>query len=224
MSESGGSPSTRMKIQYVKNLPSGETGSREVQRRGLTRFEMAIGGRERLIEALESADLDARQEKLLHALADPENRHLSVGGLARMVGMKPHEVLNLFRSAQTAEAFVVAHAVMAEKLPSVVSDVAEKSVDHLEKCPCVYAADGSELPALPDCPRCSGKGVLHYRSSLKHQSLLLEAVGLLKKGGGVNVQVQQNTGISMGAGFFDKFVKATDRAALDVIDAEEVES
>ena len=97
MSESGGSPSKRMKIQYVKNLPSGETGSVEVQRRGLTRFERAIGGREKLIEALEAAELDVRQEKLLHALADPENRHLSVVGLAvpRVVFISPPTLIGL---------------------------------------------------------------------------------------------------------------------------------
>lgn len=222
MTEEDGTESRLMKIRYVKKRPSGETKRMEKQRQGLTRYETAMGGRERLIELLQSSDLDVKQQKLLNLIADPANSHISLATLAHSAGIKPVAMLTLLRDTQSALAFAEAHAVMSAELPGVIADVATKAQDHSERCACTLGPGDTEQPPLPDCPKCGGRGFFLRSSSLEHQQLFLEAIGMLKKGGGVNVQVQQQTGVVVGKGFFDKFVKATDRAALDVIDAEEV--
>jgi hypothetical protein len=69
--------------------------------------------------------------------------------------------------------------------------------------------------ANPDCSLCAGVGKVFQKSSLPHQELLMEAAGFLKKGGGVNVQVNQQV-VNAPKDFFDGFVRGTDAAAYDV--------
>jgi hypothetical protein len=179
-----------------------------------------VGGRERLVDVLALAKLDGKQELLLRLLTDPARRADSLAHLCADAGVKANELLAIFREAAFAKAFTLAQHTLAERLPAVVEDVADKATNHTEPCHCVV------INGVPDkkCPGCNGSGKRFFRSSVEHQELLLEAAGLLKKGGGVNVAVQTVVGDTKG--FFDGFVRSTDEAAyaVDAIDAEVIRS
>lgn len=185
----------------------------------LEQFEHSIGGRDSLIETLELAPLDKKQEHLLNLLLDPGRKNDSINTIAKDAGMKPAAVIELFRTASFAKAHALAMAKMAEALPSVVEDIAAKSVDQKVECPTCF---GQKKISNVDCPTCYGKGQVMRYSDLDRQKILLEGTGVTKKGGGVNVNVNQQVAVTQPGSFFSSFVKNTDQTAY-AIDAEIIE-
>jgi hypothetical protein len=53
-------------------------------------------------------------------------------------------------------------------------------------------------------------------SDLDRQKILLEAAGVMKRGGGVNVNVNNQVGVVTPGNFFSGFVKNTDKDAYDI--------
>lgn len=186
----------------------------------LDHFEQNIGGRDALIDVLELAPLDKKQEHLLNLLLDPKRKSDSINVIARDAGMKPAAVLELFRNASFAKAHALALAKMAEALPDVVADIAAKSVDQKIECPTCF---GLKKVSEVDCPTCYGKGSVMRYSDLDRQKILLEGAGVTKKGGGVNVNVNQQVAVTQPGSFFSSFVKNSDQTAY-AIDAEVIDS
>lgn len=208
----------------VMKLPSTDSSETQVVsvaqikkgRTALEQFEAGVGGREALIETLELAQLDKKQEHLLNLLLDPKRRYDTINTIARDAGMKPAAVIDLFRSASFAKAHALSMAKMAEALPAVVEDIAAKSVDAKIECPTCF---GQQKIAGADCPTCYGKGQIMRFSDLDRQKILLESAGVMKKGGGVNVNVNQQVAVTNPGSFFSSFVKNSDQDAY-AIDAD----
>lgn len=194
-------------------------------RTALEQFEAAVGGREILVETLELAQLDKKQEHLLNLLLDPKRQRDTINTIARDAGMKPAGVIELFRSASFSKAHAIAMNHMATALPAVVEDIAAKAVDSKIECPTCF---GEKQIQNVDCPTCYGKGQIMRYSDLDRQKILLESAGVTKKGGGVNVSVNQQVGIVNPGSFFSNFVKGSDADAYaidaDVIDSQETPS
>lgn len=180
--------------------------------RSLSDFEESLGGREAIIDALQAAKLDFKQEQILRLLLDPSRRQHSLASICADAGVHGTELIEFFRESTFRAALADAHMRLMARVPEVVDDAVSKALDHNEDCTCTFTRDGSRVDPLPECPRCSGRGFQRVRSSFDHQQMLLEASSLLKRGGGVNVSVQQNTGINLSSAFFDKFVRSTDPA------------
>lgn len=165
-----------------------------------------------------SGTLDKKQEHFLRLCCDPQRERASLVTIARDAGLRPIDVLDLFRTASFAKAHAFAMGQLAESLPAVVRDLAEKAVDAKIECPrCFgerYEREGIE------CVMCLGKGTIFRPSDLDRQKVVMTATGVLKQGQGVSVQVNQQTNVSSngGSGLFSKYVKASDEAAYDVSD------
>lgn len=190
--------------------------------RALAEFEDAVGGRLALIETIALAPKDIKQQKILGLLADPARQTCSLASILADAGVYANEILILFREGSFAKAYAQANQILAERLPEVMEDVAAKATDHFEPCACTIALDGFTGAADPECKTCKGIGKVFRRASKDHQEMVLEATDMLRRGTGVSVQVQQNNVVGTNSGFLDKFVKGTDAAALDVIEAETV--
>lgn len=185
----------------------------------LRNLEDSFGGREAAIDALAYAELDPKQLHFLRLLGDPARANDKVAVIARDAGLLPTQVITLFRSASAAKAHALAMANFEAALPAVARDVAEKSVDSEVICP-DCRGDAANI-AEGDCPTCRGLGTILRPSDIDHQKLLLEATGVVKKGGGIAIQNIQSMGAGAPGAFFSKFVSSSDKAAYDVvIDAE----
>lgn len=190
----------------------------------LDRFETSIGGRESLIDTLSLSNLDKKQEHLLRLLSDPARGRDTLATIARDAGMVPTAVLEMFRTASFAKAHALAMGQLSEAIPAIVKDITDKSIDAKVECPMCFG-EGETVPGI-SCPSCNGRGEVFRGSDLDRQKLALDAAGIVKKGPGVAVQVNQNVGISTPGAFFSKYVKASDTAAYDVgeiVDATPVE-
>jgi hypothetical protein len=187
-------------------------------KKALDRFETAVGGRESVIDALEMATLGKREEHFLRLLYDPAREQDSLGTIARDAGMRPAEVIDLFRNSAFAKAHAVVAGQLSEALPAVISDITAKSIDHEGPCAdcnaqgIITCSDGEER----QCLTCRGTGVVFKESDLDRQKIVLEATGVLKKGGGVNVQVNTQVNNSPTGSIFSKFVRGSDEAAYNV--------
>jgi len=189
----------------------------------LEQFEKQVGGRDQLIDNLGLATLDKKQQHFLDLLQDPKRQKHSINEIAKDSGLSPLQVIDLFRNSAFARANAIAMGRMAQALPAVIDDIAEKSVDAKVECPTCF---GTKKVATEICPQCFGKGEILRPSDWDRQKTILEATGITKKQAGVNVQVnsQTNVGIVSPGNFFSSYVKASDKAANDInpdsIDAE----
>jgi hypothetical protein len=114
---------------------------------------------------------------------------------------------------------------ISEALPRVVKDVAEKSIDAKVECPNCFG-EGFTAEDVK-CTMCNGRGQIFRASDLDRQKVLLEAGGVLKKGPGVAVQVNQNVNNNIQApNMFSRYVKDSDETAYnvsDIIEGEKVD-
>lgn len=189
----------------------------------LEQIEYAVGGRDAVIDTLGLATLDKKQQHFLDLLCDPKRARHTIDSIARDSGLTPFQVLELFRNASFAKAQAVAMARMSDVMPAIVDDMAAKSVDAKIECPTCFGAKKIGDPKI-DCPYCMGKGLVLRVSDIDRQKIILESTGVTKKGtGGVNVQVNTQVNSVAPGNFFSSYVKASDKAAYDVIDAESVD-
>lgn len=187
----------------------------------LDRFEKSVGGRENVIDTLSLATLDKKQEHFLRLLCDPHRAKDSLVTIARDAGLLPSHIIELFRNASTAKAFALGMGQLSEAIPAIIKDVTDKSVDAKVECPTCFGT--KYFPENVQCPRCGGVGEVFRASDLDRQKIALESIGITKKGGGVNVNVNQQVGVVSPNTFFSKYVKSSDEAAYDVdgfVDAE----
>lgn len=183
----------------------------------LEEVEEEHGGRDALISILAESPLDKKQQHFLDLLCDPKRIKDSVSTIARDAGLSPSQAVTLLRTSAAAKSLARGLSKLSNSIPAVVEDLTSKAVDSKIECPECFGS-GNGLDGL--CMRCSGKGMVMQYSDLDRQKIVLESVGIIKKGtSGVNLQIQQNVGISAGGSFFSKYVKSSDEAAY-AIDAE----
>lgn len=189
-------------------------------RTALEQFEYATGGREALADTLGLSQLDKKQQHFLDLLTDPRRQRDSITKIARDSGMTALQVLDMFRNASFAKAQAIALGKMAEAIPAVVDDIAAKSVDTRVECPTCFGAKeiGTGIP----CPQCMGKGEVMRFSDIDRQKIMLESTGITKKHTGVQINNQVNNQVNAvtPGSFFSNYVRASDKAAYDITDAE----
>lgn len=209
------SPSVPMRLPGTGNSESEvvSLAMPKKNRTALEQFEASVGGRDVLVETLELAQLDKKQEHLLNLLLDPARKTDTINTIARDAGLKPGAVIDLFRSAAFSKAHALAMAKMADALPAVIEDIAAKSVDAKVECPTCF---GERKVSGVDCPTCFGKGQIMRFSDLDRQKIMLEGAGIMKKGGGVNVNVNQQVAVTQPDSFFSSFVKGSDADAYAI--------
>lgn len=187
-------------------------------------FEREVGGRQKLIEALAVARLTENQEYLVGAIADPRNSKLSLARICAIYGLKFVDLIHLFRDAKVVKAQVVAIQKIADALPEVAGDLMARAVPHMIPCgrcggtgkirrPRLLKArkepaEGSPKADKP-CSVCGGEGQVVVQPTLETQKVALELGGLLKPGGGAQVQV--NVQASGGGGIsHSEFLRRAD--------------
>jgi len=190
--------------------------SKEKVRESLASFEHAVGGREALVAALQAQVLSDPHEAFVRILADPRRGIDSLASIAASVGIAPGTVIELFRSGAMARAHAIAVDRMARAVPGVVEDVAKKSVDRFVACPSCLG-EGTTVEGGNVCPTCRGKGEVAREADFDRQRLFFESAGLLKKGGGqqVQVNVQQQVGIQAGS-LLSRVIKGVPEATFTV--------
>ena len=199
--------STNSEIAPAPKLPAKKT-------KGLDAFEQSVGGRDELAAILEVSNLDKKQEHLLALLCDPKRKRDTLDTIAKEAGMRPAQVVELFRNAAFARAHAVAMSKVANDLQDVVDDIASKAVDARIECPTCFGA--REINNVP-CPNCLGKGEVMRFSDIDRQKIILDTAGLTKKDkAGVSVNVNQQVGIVNPGNMFSGFVKNSDDAAYAI--------
>lgn len=212
------SPTTETPTSENSMLPAVSSAPLRKNKTALEQFEYATGGREQLIDTLGLATLDKKQQHFLDLLTDPKRAKHSISTIAYDAGLTALQVLDLFRNASFARAQAIAMGKMADSIPAVVEDLTAKSVDAKVECPTCFGA--KEVAAGVQCPQCFGKGEVMRFSDIDRQKIVLEATGVTKKNTGVNVQVNNQVNTVTPGNFFSSYVRASDKAAYDVIDAE----
>lgn len=204
-------PGASLKSEEIESL------SPRQMTRALDKFLSSIGGREALIDALEMSPLDKKQIHFLRLLYDPLRSKDSLYTIARDAGLPPLAVLDSFRHASFAKMHALVASQITEGVPAAVGDIVVKSVDAKIECPECFG-EGKFDQTDEMCILCHGRGVIFRGSDLDRQKMLLEAGGVLKKGPGVAVQVNNNNQVNVpsSSAFFSKYVKASDEAAYDV--------
>lgn len=173
----------------------------------LAQLEEALGGRDKLVEALITAPPEAECDRLLGLVADPRNDGRSLASLCGEVNLTLGEFLRLYRDARVAKAQVLALHEVAEKAPTVVRDVMRRAENHYRVCDTchstgevtriVKAGDGTPAgPHTETCTECGGIGEVLVDASLDHQKLALDLVGLVTKGGPSTVIDNSRTSVT----------------------------
>jgi hypothetical protein len=193
-----------------KRGPKGKLVTSQKNKAALEAFEDSVGGRERLVETLGLADLSEREKAFLGLLCDPARRKDNLATIARDAGLLPSQVIGLFRSAS----FSAAYIKLSAALPDVMDDMASKAVDAEIMCPECF---GEDLGPDMRCVRCLGRGTIMRYSDIDRQKIMLEAVGVIKRQQGVQVnQNVQVNNMSQPGNFFSSFVKSSDKGAYDI--------
>jgi hypothetical protein len=182
----------------------------------LRHLEDSIGGRDALIDTLVLAKLDDRQQHFLRMLVDPARSADTLAKICKDAGMKPNALIEMYRTASFAKANAIGIGLAADAIPTVVRDLAAKSVDRQIDCP---KCRGQKVNAKGDpCYDCAGHGTILVESDLSRQHTLLDMLGLGRKSsGGVLINNTNAQSMNVGVGsLFSTFVRATDKAAYDV--------
>lgn len=224
--------------QEIWNHKRTPQGVREM----LREFENQAGGRDKFQKILCYLPHDAQEELLMKMLGDPKLNHKSLAALAARCGFSAGRVIDFFRRAQKAEAFVKSFKGVYEKLPDLTGSVMTEALPRTVRC---TLCDKGKLtnPINPatgkpaggkrrNCNICEGRGYTIGRPEVDRQRLALEMSGVIQKGSGVTVNNQQNTAVVANMGtpqaLFKSFLEASDKVlfgeqAEPAIDAEVIE-
>lgn len=169
--------------------------------RELNQLEADLGGRAAVITLLTSAPIsrDPELAYLVGQVCDPAHDHRQLGDLCRDLPVALDTLYQALRHGALARAHVVATKTIADRLPAVVADVMRKGApyeDHCTICQGTGSTTPDPTPEEPNpspqpCEICRGTGRLLYDADPKRQDRALELGGLLARGGGTLIQIQQ---------------------------------
>lgn len=172
--------------------------------RTITQIERNLGGRDVILaELLRAPNLDPQIRALLDLLYDPRFDQLPLPILCERVGITPGDLFAAFRDATIATAHIHAVRMVAARLPQVITNLVDQAVDHQAPCP---SCEGTKVEGQI-CPRCKDRGTITVMANADQQKVVLEMMGLLKKGVGFQLTdnstttiTQQQTNLGGGAG------------------------
>lgn len=192
--------------------------------RELASIEHALGGRAALVAALSHAPKSKDLDYVLGLIGDPANDGVSLAVVCQMGGITSGELITAYRTGEIHRAQALATQKIGAALPGVVADTMRRAAPHegtCDRCKGLGQVVPKQTKANPnpepeDCPACEGKGRRDYEGDLEHKKLALEIGQMTSKGGGLAIQVNNNsqqnvfTGGSVG-GALEKMQEATDR-------------
>lgn len=165
----------------------------------VTLVEEALGGRQKLLEALAFAESTPLVSRLLGLLGDPEHDVLSLAQICARGNLTPGDLLAAYRQAKLGIAQALATQAIADKLPEVTADVMLRATPHEVECPtCRGVGTIQPKPTKKDphpepesCPTCQGQQYIGVLPDLDRQKVALDLGQLIPKSPGVSVQMQQ---------------------------------
>lgn len=182
-----------------------------------------------------------RAHEFLRRINNPAYRRqkISLANIAFQCGLTPVELADIWKDYHLASATFE----MLKKAPEVARDIVE---DAKSGRVCCARCDGygkirfdeevedqnthemRTIKVLQICPQCEGKGWTRKEGSDKARNIMMEAIGVVKRGGGVVVNVD-NRKVEVGESVIEQLEKA-ERAVQDSesvvidIDAQEAPS
>jgi len=161
-------------------------------------FTAAIGGRERLLQALSVAGGTTEIDQIVRLLVDPRYASWSLRRICDKAGLTIAELFTAYKSALLTRAQIESTQVVAQRLVGVVDDVMRRAQPHPVPCEACGGSGQTLLPAsAPDkrpepmgCPTCQGKGTRIALPDLDRQKVALELGQLLDRRGGISIQQQ----------------------------------
>ncbi len=215
-------------------LPSTEVPAKRPSRQTLTQaqrtvspaeeaafatVETEMGGRQKLISTLSTAQLPKPIARILGAIADPANDGVSLAKVCAAHDVSLAKLLEVFRSALLARSQMAATVRIATALPEVAQQVMDDAVGGRRVCSTCLGAKRLAAPTEKDseatepCPACKGVGEVQFVPDHEVQKTALK-LGRLLDSGGMKIAVNQNT-LNLGGGGAD--AESYDRlvAALD---------
>jgi hypothetical protein len=189
----------------------------------LQAIETDLGGRQELVGTLMLAHLTKDLQYLLGLLGDPLNQSQSLAAICAQGNVLPGDLLTHLQGAIMRRGKLLASRHIGLGMAAVAEDVMRKAAPYEAACTTCLGT-GSITPdptaAVPNpthhpCGTCNGNGKLLYQPDLDTQRLALEMADLLKKGGGINIAMQQNNlppaGGGAGGGSLEDFQDVTDK-------------
>lgn len=209
----------------------------------IAQLERDYGGRAGVVAVLSMAKLSEDLEYFLGQLGDPRNAGVSLAELCARSHILPGQLLQLLLSAGQLYAKArTAHQVHLGLSP-VVADLLRRAAPYEEDCTeCMVEGrpqgtvvpeptPQNQNPAPIPCPTCKGALRLRYLPDLTRQELVLDLAQVLPKGGGMQINMQQNN-LGEGGGGSHRALDAVQKLAeqalygagpLEVPDALEAE-
>lgn len=187
----------------------------------LSRLETQLGGRDVLIAALSHAPKSRDLSYLLGLIGDPRHTRIPLAKICAMGGITAGELIEAYKSGELNRAQALAIGKVGAKLPEVAEDTMRLALTHTSLCTVCYGH--GDLPGIPtaedptptreSCEVCQGSGEVLVGGDLEHKKLALEMGRMLQKGGGVNLQVNQQVGVQLGGagGALEKLQAVTDQ-------------
>ena len=177
----------------------------------LVSLEDDLGGRAVLVETLHFANLDPRGVEFVRQAGSLGMQAVPLATLCRQCNISPYEIIKLHREGALNRGQTIAYTRAAEAMNAIMDDLIDKAVDHEVDCP---RCDGTgELKNKAVCPDCT-HGKRFIGADPKAQTKLLDIMQLGRKAG-LNVGIV-NKFDGSGGGFFDEFVKASDKATRNL--------
>lgn len=169
----------------------------------IAQLEKDYGGREGLVGVLSMAPMTPDLEYLLGQLGDPRNVRQSLAEVCARSYVLPGQLLHVLMSA--GQLYIKARAahLTQQGISPVIADVLRRAAPYEEACTACMV-DGKSLgwitaeptkdqpnPQPEPCPTCRGALRVVVLPELSRQELALELAHLLQKGGGINIQNNQ---------------------------------
>lgn len=165
----------------------------------LDSLQEAAGGRQALVSQLLHAPETPEQKYVLGLLADPRSDALNLSRVCEQGQVSLGQLIHLLKEAKASKALLESMDRIARYLPEVAEDLMARARPHEVECPDCWGAgevmvlDEKRKPTgeMKPCEVCNGRKVVKVLPSLDRQKVALEVGGLLKRPGGVVVNVSQ---------------------------------
>ena len=156
------------------------------------KFEESVGGRRKLVEALEHS-VDERGQQLLQHLEDPRAAGRPLRELCGAARVSFPQLYHIYTDALRAKAHAESIIVQSEYLPRVMEDTCRDALTESRTCPdCAGAGTRRKRGALLTCTVCRGTGEVRGRSgNVENRKLVFESAGLTRKRAPL-VAIQEN--------------------------------
>lgn len=199
----------RSKKEIAATFPIQRSPQRDVDQ-ALASLEKALGGRSQILSTLVQADLTDDEQLICDLLADPQNDNRSLAKVCGIAHYSLSRLLDLFKKAKGAEAYIKSVNRVYEKLPDIAGDIAERSVPQKARCgDCrgiglvkrvdvdddgkpKFSEDGKRVWIEEQCWPCEGTGQITILPDLERQKLALQIGGLIKEKGPAVIVDQRN--------------------------------